>query len=129
MDTLPQELVGYILDELNFLDLKKVRGVCKAFYEQYSKRCNWYIKTRVQEGEILELDAIPIQSIVVDDVIIFYHENFPKYLVKSKELRADGWYVNLHSTAMRLHSKKLTYDEEGMLVAENVYYQHRINFH
>jgi hypothetical protein len=131
MDVLPPEIVSSILDELSFVELKALRGVCKFFYQEYSKRCNWYIKTRIQDGEILPLDANPYMSFVAGGIMFFYHENFPEYLVKGKKLRKDGWFVELTSSRepARSFTRKLVYDKDGMLVANRVYYNYRINFH
>jgi hypothetical protein len=128
MDLLPIELFSEITDNLTFVELKKVRTVSRKFYEEYSKRCNWFIKTRVQSGVTETIKEPPYRSFVFGGVIFFYEENFPEFLVRSKTLQKDGWYIHLENKSTgNQFKRKLVYDKKnGILVAPRVYHNYRL---
>jgi hypothetical protein len=129
MDLLPIEVFTEILDNLSFVELKKVRSVSKKFYEEYSKRCNWYIKVRIQPGFTETIKEPPYVSFVFHGMMYFYEEEeFPEFLVLGKNLQKDGWYIHLENkTTRRQFKRKLVYDKkDGVLSAARVFHNYRL---
>jgi hypothetical protein len=128
MDLIPSELFSEIVDNLTFIELKQVRAVSKKFYEEYSKRCNWFVKMRIQSGRIETINEPPYMSCVFGGMLVFFEVDFPDFLVTGKKLQKDGWYIHLENTTTGRHFKrKLVYDkDDGVLMAPRVYRNYRL---
>jgi len=128
MDLLPRELFSEIMDNLTFIELKQVRAVSKKFYEEYSKRCNWFVKMRVQPGRIETINEPPYMQFLYGGILVYFDVDFPDFLVLGKKLQKDGWYIHLENTTTgRQFKRKLVYDKhDGVLMAPRVYRNYRL---